>query len=1663
MQKSFPLWLLVIIGFFGTSASAQEWVDKMQDPNTNFYEVQRSFNQYWKGRPEEKGKGYKQFRRMEWFQEPRVYPSGDRSLGSPSKAFEEFRKYEQQQAALKGSGGGNSTMGTTANWTAMGPAVIPTNGGGVGRVSFVRFMPGNTNIIFLGTPAGGMWKSTDAGASWSVISDQLTVLGASDLAIDPINTNIMYLATGDGDAGDNRSIGVLKSTDGGATWATTGLTFPVANNYLMRKLVMNPNDPNMLFAVTNGGVFRTINGGANWSSVYASSAYDLEFKPGDPSVAYIAGGNSFHRSTNSGATFTQITTTAGIPTGSNRIAIGVTAANPAYVYLLTGKSSDSGFNGLYRSTDSGLNFTSRSTSPNILGWQPNGSDAGGQSWYDLSLAVSPTDAEEVITGGVNVWRSTNGGANWSIYGHWTGNTAPYIHADIHAIEFVPGAAVNTVFVGCDGGIFKRAAGATTWSDLSNTLRISQLYKLGLSTTTASMVVGGLQDNGTNKWNGTSVSRVVGGDGMECFIDRTNNNNIFAALYYGDIRRSTNGGTSFFSVRPSAAGNGDWVTPYVQDPVNATTMYAGYAQIWKTTNFTATPITWTQAGTIPGSGNFMSIAVAPSNNQVIYAARTTTIYRSADGGATWTSIATGLPTASAQITYIAVSPTNPDQLWVTFSGYSSGNKIFTSTNGGTSWANFSTGLPNLPTNCVVYENGSNDRLYVGTDVGVYVRDNSMTGWTSYFTGLPNVIVSELEIYYATGKIRAATYGRGLWESDLYSPGTTPTVSADFSANKTSVCPGGSITFTNLTTGTPTGYNWTFAGGTPATSTATNPVVTYATAGTYTVTLTATNATGSDTETKTGFITVSGTQAPPLIEGFEGTTFAPANWEIYNPQDDATWFRQTGSSGFGIGTASAAFDNYNVDAAGSRDALYLPHFNLVGLTDATLQFDVSHARYDASATYSDSLAVLVSTNCGVTFTQVWLKGGTTLATAPDKSASVFVPTATQWRTETINLNAYIGQGNVMISIQNRGHYGQMIYVDNVRMTGTVAVAPTANFIANTPTTCAPAAITFTNQSTGSGTLSYSWTFTGGTPATSTAANPVVTYSTPGTYTVALTTTSAYGSNTKTRTGYVSILPTPVALPLPTVTFDGFTGTNLSTVFPGWREARSAGEPAPSVVDASWVQSNSTQETAFGGRSARFNFHINTKRDWLLSPQFAPVQNTKLYFEVALTNWNSAAADAMGSDDAFYVMISTNCGATYQGIDTLTVADNLPNRFLMFSYDLSAYAGQNVTIALVADEGTVDDSQDYDLHVDNIMIGTPAIATTAVAAYGNCVQTRPVLANGSNRWRDLVIGNTVVGAVNDRGQNLGEVALEVRLNNSSTNGFQSEPGGRVMLDRYFHVSATNPSFSAQQVGLRLFLTQAELNALIANNSTGVNGVQDLIVRQYSGASEDCDISNNAAAGVDIDSYRDASVSTQAYGTGYYLQMEVTDHFSEFGVHGNGSSLPVTLLSFNAEKSGNEVLVTWKTVNEINNAGFEVQGSSDGRQFRQLGWIRAAGQAGYDYEFRTPAPAQGGLHYYRLRQVDNDGKDSYSQVRAIVFDQEAQVLTTWPNPFHNQLTVQLPEAGAAVIKLTDAVGRVVSHQQFTTPQPAFLLETGTLSKGFYLLTVQSNGKEHQVKVVKE
>ncbi len=835
------LFFLVAVVIY-SNAFSQKWEEMRNDPNANFYDIQNVFNEYWKDKPvSERTPAYNEFKRWEYFAEQRVFPSGDLSqLSLTAKNFKDFNDNTNSQQAKGGSG--NLIASTT--WTAMGPfgnltyTAFPTYGC-AGRLDFLRIDPSNTLTIYGGGPTSGLWKSTDAGTSWSNLTQFLPVPGCSDLAIDPTNSNNLFLATGDGNSQFSNSVGVLKSTDGGATWVSTGLTYTISNNRHIYRLQINPLNPQILIAATNNGVFRTTNGGNTWAPVLMANVRDIEFKPFGPNTVYAAGQAGFYKSINGGANFNLIS--AGIfTTGISGMAICTTNNDSNYVYAVASNTAGA-LAGFFRSTNSGNTFALQTTTNNILGASPTSTN--GPSPYALSIVANPVAKNTVIVGGTYTWYTTTGGS-----GPWTSmintGSAPYLHVSQHDMTYYP--AGTGIYVANDGGLLLYT-GPTTIK--TSTMNIMQTLRMGLSSLTPNLWITGHQYNGSGIYNGSNYTFKVGNDGTDCFYDRTSDNNVFASFQNGNFYRSTNAGAGFSPITTGLTGQAGYVAPFKQDPVLPNTLYAGYTDMFTSVN---QGTNWTPLAPITGTGTIIDFAISTSSNQVIYVLKPSGVFKTMNAGTTWTNVTGTIPIGASRPSAVTIDPTDANNAWVTLSGYNNGNKVYVTTNGGTSWTNVTGNLPNIPVNCIMYNVGTNDRIFIGMDAGVFYKDNSSGTWTLFNSALPNTPVYDLEVSPAAPtKIRAALWGRGVYEADLF---LTP--ASNFSINAASQCAGDPILFLDKSTNSPTSWSWsvTPSGGVSInTATLQNPSITFPSAGTYTVSVMASNGGGPGT-TYTQAVTV-----------------------------------------------------------------------------------------------------------------------------------------------------------------------------------------------------------------------------------------------------------------------------------------------------------------------------------------------------------------------------------------------------------------------------------------------------------------------------------------------------------------------------------------------------------------------------------------------------------------------------------------------------------------------------------------------------------------------------------------------------------------------------------------------------------------------------------------
>lgn len=800
MKKS-----LLIIFLFPSIAFAQLFDADKKAKQSNFLELQKEFDEYKHSNDLRKTRGWKWYKRWESHYEQRLNPDG--SL--PNEAA--FLKEAEKIAAMKN----NAAKGSAGNWIPFGPSELPPSvdavtSHGMGRINCVAFHPTDSATMFVGVAQGGVWKTTNSGQSWTPLTDNLPIIRISDIAIDPTNPNTMYISVGDyaylgvALSTDGRKrhthygVGVYKTIDGGVTWNPTGLSLSL-NQFdasLIRRVCVNPLNSQELVAAGISGIWKSYNGGTTWVQKQNNIIWDVESNPLNANTIYAStgfistlnvGDAGILKSTNFGETWSALTT--GIPTKeAQRVELAVSSADTNYVYAIT-CGLDRGFEGFYRSTNAGLSWTKRysSANTNLLGWD-NNVGGGGQGTYDLAIVADGVDREKVYVGGINMWGTSDGGANWDGMSYWLPYYGEYLHADQH--QFAYNKLNNAYYVANDGGLYRtdnpvigswtsanndpNYTWPTRWRFLGSGMQITSFYRLGLREKFGD-VIAGAQDNSTFYRTNNQWVNMIGGDGMECALHPTNSDIMYGSAQYGYLVNSFDGGQTFNFLNMGNNEEGEWTTPFKLDKNVPEFVYAGFENMHLSIDEGQSS---TAISNFPTMGNGAGATISAfdfSDNQTdyIYVAKRIVhqqnepmrFYVTTDGGLTWSNRTQGLPD-SLYCTYIAVSDVNPQTAWACFSGFSNGFKVFKTTDAGATWTNISMDLPNIPVNTIVLHKGSkNNVIYIGTDAGVYYTYDGLGKWELFSNMLPNVIVSELEIHADSNKIFAATFGRGIWMSDL----------------------------------------------------------------------------------------------------------------------------------------------------------------------------------------------------------------------------------------------------------------------------------------------------------------------------------------------------------------------------------------------------------------------------------------------------------------------------------------------------------------------------------------------------------------------------------------------------------------------------------------------------------------------------------------------------------------------------------------------------------------------------------------------------------------------------------------------------------------------------------------------------------------------------------
>ena len=768
--------LLIVFALSLTPVWSQPWlkylkVSKGQEPN--FYQIQEAFYNWEKtnnileqikdhGEEEGEIENWMLFKRWEYIWEGRADAQGQ--FLNPWNIYQQTITYRQTHKINYNSG----------DWSLIGPSHLPKQRtgqpNGLGRINAVVFDPTDTMTFYVCTASGGLWRTRDYGQSWEYLSVALPTLGTSDALVDPMNPDILYLATGDRDAYDAKGLGIWKTTDGGKSWRRI-----LDSNMTVNMLLMDPNNHQKIIAGATFGIYVTTDGGHSWTQTLADvRVKDLEFHPTNPNIIYATGQGLLFKSTDGGQTWTDITSRLNLPVAATRNVIGVSPAEPDWLYVLaTDDNGDvsSPFLGLYLSRDGGETFTLQTSWPNILGYQSDGSDDGSQAWYDLAIAVDPSDANIVYTGGVNVWKSTDAGATFKINAHWVGSGAPAIHADQHDLRFSNSG--KTLFACNDGGIYYTPDGGKSWSNITSGLSISQVYRIGASASDPLLFLNGYQDNGTALSEGIDdFTTVIGGDGMECLIDYSSDDYMFGELYYGDIRRSVRG-SGFKSIIGNIGEQGYWVTPYVQNPRNPDELIVGFENVWRTKDVHNSSVSWMTVTDFQDKSPIIALEYCMANPNIVYLSkRDGRLYR-LEYFSKVVDLTANLPDSNMYVSSIETDEDNDSIVYITAYDRNSGRGlVLKSSDRGQTWLDITGSLPQEYFNYIIQDTSSRlNQLYLGTFTGVYTINDSLNDWVDFSNGLPITDVRELEIYYggdnpAQRHIKAATYGRGTWYSPLF---------------------------------------------------------------------------------------------------------------------------------------------------------------------------------------------------------------------------------------------------------------------------------------------------------------------------------------------------------------------------------------------------------------------------------------------------------------------------------------------------------------------------------------------------------------------------------------------------------------------------------------------------------------------------------------------------------------------------------------------------------------------------------------------------------------------------------------------------------------------------------------------------------------------------------
>ncbi len=882
-----------------STPSSPDWVQLMYADSAELGPVMRAYDAYYDDHPFVKNQHTQYLKRWKRKTATYEYHFSDTRLSANQK--QQLQQSEQDYVKRNRSA---LSRNNGANWSCVGPfdwdheAADRSYAAGAAHVYTVESCAAAPEVLYAGTATAGVWKSTDYGQNWTNLTADMMVNKVVAIEIDPEDPKVVF-------AGMQGSI--YRTTDGGDTWQATGnpgfQSLPPFDTYDIR---MHTAQAGHVFAATSEGLFRSHNNGNTWTEVLSGNVQEIEFHPTNDQIIYavrqITNRTEFFKSVNGGEVFTNENIGWPSPSpsdGENKraeIAVSPAAPNRVYAILVGEINGGVGLYGIYISENEGNNWSFTCCGPqaggvpdlttqppniNLMGWDDEGTDNNGQHYYDLALAVSPTDPDFILVGGVNLWESRDGGQTFNCPAAWNeAHLDRYVHADIHDIHFLEN---DHIWVACDGGIFysKNQNAASPFERRIYGIAATEFWGFEAGFWNDEVMLGGAYHNGTQLKNGNVYENgwvsIDGGDGSGGDVNHGTDNEVYT---FNNIKKLSDSrteymGLRFFPQKPKTNSLVGLSTSIVSAPHCYETQFFGGEDggLWKTED---NHLSVQKVYDFPETENVADIEIGWNNTDTIYVTTWDSydgpkkVYRTRDGGQSWVDVtpSEAVFEESREIPYdLVVSDESADMLWLARVGRPTGDlkKVFRSDDGGDSWINITT--PDLAgevlTN-ITYQRGSQDALYLGTSRTVYFKDAEQENWELYNNGLPlSTFSRRLQLNYRTGSLLNGT-NRSVWRSPVknhYPP------KAQITVDKTRTdCARDTFYFTDYSAlhAANASWEWSFSGAVYVSSTTERTAkVVFGNTGQYDVSLTVTNALGSDTQTLENFISVGNKcQAEPF---------------------------------------------------------------------------------------------------------------------------------------------------------------------------------------------------------------------------------------------------------------------------------------------------------------------------------------------------------------------------------------------------------------------------------------------------------------------------------------------------------------------------------------------------------------------------------------------------------------------------------------------------------------------------------------------------------------------------------------------------------------------------------------------------------------------------------